>query len=158
MADLFSKQKRSQIMSANRSSGNKSTEWRLRARLVNAGLSGWRINVRDMFGVPDFVFERERVAIFVDGCFWHGCKRCRNLPATNRKFWATKIKRNKRRDRAVTRKLRNEGWVVIRFWEHQVRHIPLVCIEKIQKALITRRAVFKPLRGRTRRLHSTTDK
>ncbi len=138
MADTFSKQKRSQIMSANRSSGNKSTEWRLRARLVNAGLSGWRVNVREIFGCPDFAFIRERVAVFVDGCFWHGCKRCRNRPATNRKFWVTKIERNKRRDKTVTRKLRKDGWAVIRFWEHQVRDIPLACIDKIQKKLISR--------------------
>lgn len=143
MADTFSKQKRSQIMSANRSSGNKSTEWRLRARLVGTGLSGWRINAHDIFGSPDFSFGRERVVVFVDGCFWHGCKGCRNIPATNRKFWMTKIERNKSRDRAVTRKLRRDGWVVIRFWEHQVRRKPQACIEKIQKALMARRAVSK---------------
>ncbi len=135
MTDVFSKKKRSQIMSANRGSGNKSTEWRLRARLARIGLSGWRVNVHDIFGNPDFVFDRECVIVFVDGCFWHGCKTCRNIPSTNRKFWKEKIEGNKRRDKAVTRKLRRSGWAVIRFWEHQVRREPQVCIEKIQRTL-----------------------
>jgi len=135
MADVFSKQKRSQIMSANRGSKNKSTERRLRARLASVGLSGWRINAHDIYGNPDFVFDGQRVAIFVDGCFWHGCKNCRNIPATNRKFWTKKIEGNKRRDKAVTRSLRREGWSVIRFWEHQVRRQPQECIRKIQSVL-----------------------
>ena len=135
MADVFSKQKRSSIMSANRGSGNKSTERRLRARLAAAGLSGWRINARDIFGKPDFVFVQEKLAIFVDGCFWHGCKQCRTIPATNRKFWEKKIEGNKTRDRLVTRQLRRDGWTVIRFWEHQVRREPQKCIAKIQDAL-----------------------
>lgn len=141
MADVFSKQKRSQIMSANRSSGNKSTEWRLRARLISLGLSGWRVNAHDIRGTPDFVFEQERIAIFVDGCFWHGCKHCRRIPATNRKFWVEKIERNKQRDRSVTRHLRRHGWVVIRLWEHQLRKKPWECVDKIQKALIMRRVI-----------------
>ncbi len=135
MADVFTKQKRSQIMSANRSHGNKSTEWRLRARLVKAGLSGWRVNARDIVGNPDFVFDKEHVAVFVDGCFWHGCRKCHKFPVSNVKFWSEKIARNKRRDRAVNRNLRNNGWTVIRFWEHQLRTAPTLCVSKIQNML-----------------------
>lgn len=139
MTDVFSKEKRSQIMSANRSSGNKSTEWSLRSRIVKLGLSGWRVNVRNLTGKPDFVFEHERVVIFVDGCFWHGCNVCRKTSLSNRKYWSSKIERNKRRDRAVTRKLRSDGWLVLRFWEHQIQRRPVVCIQTIQQALIARR-------------------
>lgn len=135
MADVFSKQKRSQIMSANRSSGNKSTEWRLRARLVRAGLSGWRVNAHDIAGSPDFVFDRERVAVFVDGCFWHGCKKCHKFPVSNVEFWSEKITHNRQRDKTVNRKLRSGGWTVIRFWEHQIRSEPLDCVKKIKSAL-----------------------
>lgn len=140
MSDVFPKQKRSLIMSANRGSGNRSTEVQLRVRLAAHKISGWRISAKDIHGKPDFVFDRERVAVFVDGCFWHGCKTCRNIPATNRKFWTDKIEGNKRRDKAVTRSLRRNGWIVIRFWEHQVRREPQKCIRKIHDALAERQA------------------
>jgi DNA mismatch endonuclease (patch repair protein) len=133
MTDVFSKRKRSLIMSSNRGSGNRSTERRLRARLVAAGISGWRINARDVHGKPDFVFDQKKTVVFVDGCFWHGCTRCRNIPATNRSFWKNKIEGNKRRDAAVTRKLRKEGWLVLRFWEHQLRLDPEKCLAKLKK-------------------------
>jgi len=135
MTDVFSKQKRSSIMSANRGSGNRSTEQRLRARLAAAGISGWRINAQDVYGKPDFVFDQEKIAIFVDGCFWHGCCKCRNIPATNRSFWENKINGNKRRDAAVTRRLRRDGWRVLRFWEHQLRVEPRKCLEKVKTVL-----------------------
>jgi DNA mismatch endonuclease (patch repair protein) len=138
MSDVFTRQKRSLIMAANRGSGNRSTEVKLRVRLAAHKISGWRINGKDIYGKPDFVFDRERLAVFVDGCFWHGCKTCRNIPATNRKFWAKKIEGNKQRDKAVTRKLRRNGWAVIRFWEHQVRREPQRCIQQIQSTLAER--------------------
>lgn len=147
MSDVFTKQKRSLIMSANRGSGNRSTEMQLRVRLAAHKISGWRINAKDIHGKPDFVFDRERVAVFVDGCFWHGCKTCRNIPATNRKFWVEKIEGNKRRDKAVTRSLRRDGWVVIRFWEHQVRREPQECIRKIHSTLAERQATVASQRA-----------
>jgi DNA mismatch endonuclease (patch repair protein) len=109
MSDVFTKQKRSSIMAANRGSGNRSTELNLRVRLAANKISGWRLNAKDIFGKPDFVFDRERVAVFVDGCFWHGCKSCRNVPVTNRDFWLKKIEGNQHRDKAVNRKLRKDG-------------------------------------------------
>lgn len=121
-------------MSANRGSGNRSTERRLRAKLA-ARISGWRVNAKEVHGKPDFVFEQKRIAVFVDGCFWHGCTRCRNIPATNRSFWKRKIEGNKRRDTSVSRKLRKDGWRVLRFWEHQMRLEPEKCLAKIKDKL-----------------------
>lgn len=66
---------------------------------------------------PDFVFRAQRVAVFVDGCFWHGCPRHGTRPRQNRKFWDEKIARNRARDRHVTRRLRQLGWTVLRLWE-----------------------------------------
>ncbi len=66
---------------------------------------------------PDFVFRAQRVAVFVDGCFWHGCPTHGTRPRQNRKFWDEKIARNRQRDRLVTRQLRKQGWTVLRLWE-----------------------------------------
>lgn len=135
MSDVFSKQKRASIMSANRGRDNRSTERRIRARLAAAKIAGWRLNARDVFGKPDFVFDGEKLAVFVDGCFWHGCKQCRSIPESNRDFWQEKIEGNKKRDTLVTRRLHKDGWTVIRFWEHQVRREPQKCILKIRETL-----------------------
>lgn len=135
MTDVFSKQKRASIMSANRGSGNRSTERRLRARLVAAGISGWRVNAKDLLGKPDFAFDQEKVVVFVDGCFWHGCTHCRNIPATNRLFWKRKIEGNRRRDAMISSKLRKDGWSVLRFWEHQIRREPDRCLRRVKARL-----------------------
>lgn len=116
MADLFTKAKRSAVMSRIRGSGNKDTELRLIALLRAHGITGWRRNAQ-VFGKPDFVFQRERVAVFVDGCFWHSCPRHATKPANNRAFWKAKLARNAARDREVTRSLRKAGWRVLRVWE-----------------------------------------
>lgn len=86
-------------------------------------ITGWRrqlpLTVRKA-GIkvrPDFVFRHERLAVFVDGCFWHGCPRHATRPKQNRKFWEAKILRNQTRDRLVTRELRKAGWTVLRIWE-----------------------------------------
>ena len=140
MTDVFPKRKRAEIMSANRGSNNRSTERNLRVRLAAARIRGWRINARDVFGHPDFVFDDYKIAIFVDGCFWHGCNKCRNIPTSNRSFWSHKISSNKLRDRKVTRKLRRTGWQVLRFWEHQLRIDPQKCISTIQAGLLQHKA------------------
>ena len=116
MADVFTKAKRSAVMSLIRSRGNRATELRLIALMREHGIAGWRRNAR-VFGKPDFVFHRERVAVFVDGCFWHGCPRHATMPANNRAFWKTKLARNAQRDREVTRTLRKAGWRVLRVRE-----------------------------------------
>ncbi len=121
MPDVFTKEKRSEVMSKIRSKGNKGTELRLIAIMRGAGITGWRRG-QPVFGRPDFVFRRERVAVFVDGCFWHGCPKCYRRPKSNRKFWDGKVARNRARDGEVTRTLRRAGWRVVRIWEHQLRH------------------------------------
>lgn len=136
MADVFTKQKRSEVMSAVRGRGNRSTEWRLRSRFISSGITGWRVNATDILGKPDFVFDTARIAVFVDGCFWHGCRRCRNIPATNRKFWVAKIEANKKRDQQVVRTLKRLGWRVFRFWEHELKHKPEKCVSIIQATLL----------------------
>lgn len=122
---------RSRTMAAVRSRGNRSTEWRLRPYLIQAGFKGWKVQSCDLPGKPDFVFPIERVAIFVDGCFWHGCPRCLRMPRTNKKYWKDKIARNIERDKINLKKLRALNWKVIRFWEHQLKKSPTKCIKRI---------------------------
>ena len=116
MADVFTKAKRSAVMSLIRSCGNRATELRLIAQMREYGITDWRRHA-PVFGKPDFVFLRERVAVFVDGCFWHGCPRHATMPANNRAFWKAKLARNAARGRTVTRALRKAGWRVLRVWE-----------------------------------------
>src|SRR5688572_4958484 len=94
---------RSRIMRSNKSRGNLSTEVTLMRLLRLNGISGWRRGIT-IQGRPDFVFKRERLAIFVDGCYWHGCK-CRRLPEKNRSYWEQKFEANQQHDRRITRKL-----------------------------------------------------
>ncbi len=117
MADIFSKAKRSELMSRVRSRGNKATELALASFFRRQRINGWRRHLR-MFGAPDFVFRERKIAIFVDGCFLHGCPMHRTIPATNRDFWVAKLDRNMKRDRLVNRTLRKAGWKVIRIWQH----------------------------------------
>jgi len=120
MTDVFTKAKRSEVMSRIRSKGNARTELRLIAIMREAGITGWRRH-QVVFGKPDFVFRPEKVAVFVDGCFWHGCPKCYRRPASNRKFWDAKVARNRARDVEVTKSLRRAGWKVVRIWEHQLK-------------------------------------
>jgi DNA mismatch endonuclease (patch repair protein) len=119
MPDVFTKAKRSQVMSRIRGRGNKETEMALAKLLRAHRITGWRRHL-SVFGRPDFVFLKLRVAIFVDGCFWHGCPRHSNMPVNNRKFWKKKLSANALRDRLVTRTLRAKGWRVVRIWEHDL--------------------------------------
>jgi DNA mismatch endonuclease Vsr len=128
--------KRSKVMSAIRSTGNRTTEKRLKMALVRAGLRGWTVRTRVHACRPDFVFEKSRLAVFTDGCFWHGCSVCRRGPMnTNGEYWAVKIKYNRAKDRRVTRELASNGWTVIRVWEHELKRSPDRAVEKIRKAL-----------------------
>jgi len=112
-------QARSKNMAAIRSRGNVSTELRMMKILRLNKLTGWRRNT-PVFGKPDFVWKIGQVALFVDGCFWHGCPKCRRKPINNAEYWEFKIIRNQRRDREVTAYLNNNGWNVIRIWECQI--------------------------------------
>lgn len=119
MPDVLSKQQRSFCMSRIRGKGNKETELAIISLFRTCGIKGWR-RYRPVFGKPDFVFPNIRLAIFVDGCFWHGCPTHGNLPVSNRQFWENKLEGNKRRDRKVNRTLRESGWKVIRIWAHEL--------------------------------------
>jgi DNA mismatch endonuclease, patch repair protein len=117
MSDVFTKTKRSLVMSRIRGRGNKDTELRLVAVFRAHGIRGWRRG-HHRPGKPDFFFPRERIVVFVDGCFWHGCPQHATWPKQNAEFWRTKILANQRRDRAVNRLLKKAGWRVVRIWEH----------------------------------------
>jgi DNA mismatch endonuclease, patch repair protein len=132
--DKFSKTERSHIMALVRSRGNESTEVKLVSLLRRDGLAGWRRGLR-LPGQPDFAFTKRRVAVFVDGCFWHGCPRCYRRPKSHRQYWDAKMSRNIRRDRTITRLLRRQGWRVVRIWEHELTCAPQRCVGRIQTAL-----------------------
>jgi DNA mismatch endonuclease (patch repair protein) len=117
VADVFTKKKRSQVMAAIRSKGNQATELKLASILRAAGITGWRRH-QPLPGHPDFIFRRARLAVFVDGCFWHGCRWHCRMPEGNREYWQGKIARNSARDRRTTRLLRSQGWKVLRIWGH----------------------------------------
>jgi DNA mismatch endonuclease (patch repair protein) len=119
MADVFSKAKRSEVMARIRSHGNRATELVLAALFRRHGFTGWRRR-QPVFGKPDFIFRRSRVAVFVDGCFWHACPRHGTLPAGHRAFWRRKLAANQARARRVNRELRRRGWRVLRLWEHEL--------------------------------------
>ena len=135
MADVFDKAKRSMVMSRIRGRGNKSTEVTLLNLFRAKGITGWRRH-EPILGTPDFVFRAARVAVFVDGCFWHGCSKHCRCPATNRESWSIKLEANRKRDRRVTKTLRDNGWAVVRIWECQLAKTPLRCVSRVSKALV----------------------
>ena len=116
MADVFDKSKRSEIMKKVRSKKNKSTELKLIEIFKENNIHGWRRNYK-VKGHPDFVFLDKRIAIFVDGCFWHGHD-CRNTrPKDNEDYWTKKRERNMKHDKEIIEYFENRGWTVIRIWE-----------------------------------------
>ena len=160
MPDVFSKSKRSEVMSRIRSRGNKDTELALAKLLRAHRITGWRRQVRvdvesrrsrdegkpthgsppSSLGSrltvrPDFVFSKRRTVIFVDGCFWHGCPKHATKPKNNRTFWRRKLSSNKQRDLLVTSTLRRAGWRVVRIWECDLARRPEVCVRRIERSL-----------------------
>ena len=133
MTDIWSKGKRSEVMSRIRGKGNEKTEVKLAKIMRKAGIRGWRRHL-PIPGRPDFAFRKQKVAVFVDGCFWHGCPRCFRLPKQNRAFWKAKIEGNRRRDRSVNGRLRRLGWKVIRIRECRLKHADRVVV-RIKNAL-----------------------
>lgn len=129
---------RGELMSRVRSSGNQTTEGRLASLLRRAGVSGWRRH-QPLPGHPDFAWPSLMVAVFVDGCFWHGHDCGRNLtPRTNAKAWREKIERNQARDRRATSALRRNGWSVLRIWECNLVRRPNRCLASIERRLMKR--------------------
>lgn len=119
MTDIFSKKKRSEIMSRVRAKET-GIEILFRKALWKAGFR-YRKNVRRYFGTPDIVLKKYKTVIFIDSCFWHGCKKHGTMPKTRRTFWENKIERNTERDKKVIRYYKKEGWKVIRIWEHEIK-------------------------------------
>ena len=134
MPDVFTKAKRSEVMSRIRGRGNTDTELALLRIFRKHHISGWRRNQK-VFGKPDFLFRRNRLAVFVDGCFWHGCPKHCKIPAGNRVFWKKKFAANKARDHCVNRELRKLGWRVVRIWEHDLAIRDAPHIQRIMSLL-----------------------
>ncbi len=133
MPDVFTKAKRSEVMSRIRGKNNVSTELRLICILKSGRVTGWRRHTH-LPGRPDFAFRKEKVAVFVDGCFWHFCPRCAKLPKNNAEFWRKKLLGNKQRDRAVSQQIREKGWIPVRLWEHELER-PSAVLRKVRHAL-----------------------
>ena len=119
-------------MSRNRGQNTK-PEVILRKSLWSQGFR-YRLNVK-LPGKPDLVFQAARVAVFVDGCFWHGCVVHKKPPKTNVEFWACKISKNVERDKQVNLQLAELGWTVLRFWEHEIKCDLSACTQSITLAL-----------------------
>lgn len=163
MSDVFTREKRSDVMSRIRGRGNRDTELALAKLFRQNRITGWRRHLKikldqprivvlkstkqnqrnkpktraQLVVHPDFVFHKQRTVVFVDGCFWHGCPKHSNMPANNQAFWEKKLNGNKARDRFVNRGLRNAGWKVIRIWEHDIAKRSDACLKRIQRALQT---------------------
>jgi len=119
MCDVFTKRKRSQVMSKIRSTGNVSTEQVFARELRSRRISGWRKHL-SLPGKPDFTFLKNQVCVFLHGCFWHGCPNCYRPPSGNSKYWRKKLESNQARDRRVVRQLRKARWSVLTLWECQL--------------------------------------
>ena len=138
MADNHTPEQRSRTMSRIRSTGT-APERALRRALCDAGLRGYRLHRKDLPGNPDVVFGPARVAVFVDGAFWHGHPSAFRAGKSG-SYWDIKIARNVERDRAATEALQLAGWTVLRFWDFEVLKEPTHCVEAVREALGARRS------------------
>ena len=128
-------------MSRVRGRGNKATELALIAIFRRQRITGWRRR-RPLFGNPDFVFQSSRLAVFVDGCFWHGCPQHGSQPTSNQEFWRRKFAKNKSRDRIVRKTLEAAGWNVFRIWQHELlRRNEAALVRRIRKKLAPDRSL-----------------
>lgn len=134
MVDRLTPERRSRLMSRVKGR-NTGPELALRAALREAGLTGYRLHRKDLPGRPDIVYGRWRVAVFVDGAFWHG-RPDRFDPDRATDFWREKIARNVERDRAADEALRTTGWIVLRFWDTDVKEDAPACAEAVGDALL----------------------
>jgi DNA mismatch endonuclease, patch repair protein len=138
---------RSALMSRIRCSQNATTELRFLALLRTARINGWRRNY-PLTGKPDFAFPKSKLAVFIDGCFWHGHDCGRNLnPKHNAHAWKVKIAGNKGRDLVVSRELKRRGWKVIRIWECTLKKRPNHCIKRVVRFFAQCRISRSAIRG-----------
>jgi len=154
MADTFTTEQRSAIMSRIRSRGNVGTEVQFVRLLRKHGIRGWRRGSL-LPGKPDFVFPKERIVVFIDGDFWHGNPRRFRLPKSNTTYWTQKILGNRRRDRRVNRVLKSSGWRVIRFWQSsladEARVVRRLASDLASPAASVKKARDTAIRSRRRR-------
>lgn len=129
MADRHTKAQRRYNMSRIKNKDT-SLELRFRKMLCDKGLKGYKVNY-SLPGKPDIIFTRFKLAIFVDGCFWHKCPKCFKYPQSNKKFWKDKILKNKRRDKIVNNELSKLGYQVLRFWQHEIKENPDICVNQV---------------------------
>jgi DNA mismatch endonuclease (patch repair protein) len=130
--DIFAPEKRSEVMAAIRSKGNKTTEIALARAFRAMSVKGWRRHVSVAGFKPDFVFPKERLVVFVDGCFWHLCPIHGSVPKSNRDFWLKKLRANAERDARTDAAIRTRGWRVVRFWEHEVKKDVFLCVDTVR--------------------------
>lgn len=155
MVDVFTVEKRSEVMARIRGFGNKSTEMVVASLMRRNGIKGWRRHYR-IFGRPDFAFPALKVAIFVDGCFWHRCPKHASLPVHNREFWNRKLSQNVARDKTVTRNLQRRGWSVLRIWQHDLAKTNLLnVLSRITKGLSAAQKLHGSPKGRIRHTSNT---
>lgn len=120
MSDVFTVEKRSEVMRAIKSKNTKTTELKMIEIFKELHIVGWR-RTYPLIGKPDFVFPQKRIVVFVDGCFWHGHD-CRNVtPSKNADFWNAKREYNQQHDKTVTTTLQSKNWIVIRIWECELK-------------------------------------
>jgi DNA mismatch endonuclease, patch repair protein len=116
---------------------NTTPEVALRQALYARGIRGWRIHYKAAAGTPDIAWPALRIAVFVDGAFWHGHP-SRHRPGRSGRYWDEKIARNVERDRAVDARLRSASWEVLRFWDFEIRRDLPTVVERIVAALASR--------------------
>lgn len=133
-SDKLSVHERSQRMSLIRSKSTK-FEREFNVALKKQTRKFFKTNDASVLGKPDIVFIKHRVCVFLDSNFWHGWQYPRWKHLLKNDFWREKIERNRARDKKVTRKLRTEGWLVLRFWEHQLKRNQSVCVKKVTESL-----------------------
>ncbi len=119
MTDVHTKKQRSYNMSRIKASETKA-ELKLKPFMK---LLGFAYQPKKITGKPDFANRRQKIAVFVDGCFWHKCPEHYKEPKSNKKFWKEKINKNVERDKQTTKRLKKDGWKVIRVWEHKIKKI-----------------------------------
>lgn len=138
MPDAFSKERRSQIMSKIRS---KETKIELQFKELIKGL---RFQYQPKIkGKPDFALKKFKTVIFIDSCFWHKCPKHFRQPGSNRIYWTVKINRNVERAKEVDRQLKKEGWIVLRFWEHEIKENPKKCLSKIKRRMKVKQEILQ---------------
>jgi DNA mismatch endonuclease (patch repair protein) len=145
MTDVLTEEQRKYNMSRIRGKDT-SPELKIRKKLYSQGLRGYRVHYQ-LPGRPDITFTRYRIAVFIDGCYWHKCPECFTEPQTRREFWMNKINRNVERDKEINLLLESDGWHVLRFWEHQVRKDAQSVVDMIYNAIQIKKNLMKTLGG-----------